>query len=102
MPARRREAPTRKVLLMKRRLELETLEERRLLTASLHPLMPLGNVARHPPAVGVMADAAPGSAIAIVELPGHPSAAPALAHGGFRVNHNQTLLRVRRHKGRCR
>ena len=86
---------------MQRRLEIEALEDRRLLTATLQPRPPTG-AGSHQPAVVAMAAPAPGSAPHAATLAQFAVDATALPHGGIHVNHNQTLLRARRHKGRSR
>jgi hypothetical protein len=86
---------------MRRKPELEALEDRRL-TAAVQPLPPLVHVSSDHPDVALTAAGAPGGALSILVLAGHPSASLALPHGGLRGNHNQTLLRVGRHKGRSR
>jgi hypothetical protein len=92
--------PTGKDLLIKRKLQLEALEDRCLPSAACHAVMPPQHGGQ-PHAITAPA-APPGGGLAIVELPGQPSAGSALAHGGVHSNHNQTLLRVRRRKSGSR
>jgi hypothetical protein len=87
---------------MKRKPELEVLEDRRLLTATLPRMPPPVHVSGAPPAATLMAAGAPGGTLSILGLADHPSASPVLPRGGLRGNHNQTLTRVRHRKGRSR
>jgi hypothetical protein len=86
---------------MQRRLEIEALEDRRLLTAILQSLSPV-SVSHHQPAVVATVAPAPGSALHAATLAKFAVDTTTLPHGGVHVNHNQTLLRARRRKGRSR
>jgi hypothetical protein len=79
---------------MKSKLDLERLEDRSLPTAATNPAATLAPA--HPgPQTAVVAPAAPGGSAG---ADGHL----AVVVGGIRVNHNQTLVRVRRRRIKAR
>jgi hypothetical protein len=82
----------------KARLELEALEGRDAPSAlaagsalvTAQPAHQAGTISSAP-TVSAMSQVTAGYTVSL-----------SVTHGGIRVNHNQTLLRVRRRKGRCR
>jgi hypothetical protein len=87
---------------MKRRPQLEALEDRRLVTAALPALPAPVLVGNQQPAVVGMAAAAPRRGISILGRASCFPGSATLPHSGIHSNHNQTLLRVRRRKGASR
>jgi hypothetical protein len=89
---------------MKRKLEVEALEDRVLATAGLHPLAmhapPAGNSESDHALVRTMTSADSASAPAVSYL--IMSSASSGAHGGVHTNHNETLVRDRRRQRRKR